>query len=450
MTAMRRNSAWNIAEVLINSVAIFVLYKLIAQRLGVGALGVWSLVLAATSLGRLADAGISSGLSRYVAISRAREDDVDGVRTLAYVETGLMANLILYVGLAIILYLPAWWGLSFAVGGAALVEARALLPYAVAAFVIANASAVLTAALVGLHRSDLKSKLTLFSVAVQLLVSLFAINRAGLAALAIAQLVQFGLVAVLGWMATLRLVGRPMLGRLPYRIGRAELRDLFGFGIRLQAVNVSGIAFEPAVKFVVARAAGVEMLGLFEMAWRFITSMRQVLVAPTQNLLPVFATLDDPATLKLTYERAFTLLSVATVLVMTAAVAGSPVLIWLWLGTLDWRFVITVALLAPGWILNIASVPAFTLGIARGYLTGNIVSNVLLLMIAPPLILLAAPSIGYAAAGLGASIALAIGAVVAIRFNLRHMRLAGGGTDAMIDFMPRQFSLHVRGVVSRR
>ena len=59
-----RNATWAVGEVVISGLVLFLLYRIVVATLGVEALGVWSLVMATTSLARFADLGAAAGLAR--------------------------------------------------------------------------------------------------------------------------------------------------------------------------------------------------------------------------------------------------------------------------------------------------------------------------------------------------------------------------------------------------
>ena len=64
----------SIAQVLASSVAFFLLYRYLLDQLGVAQLGVWSLVLATTSVSRIGDLGLSAGVVKFVAQALAQGD----------------------------------------------------------------------------------------------------------------------------------------------------------------------------------------------------------------------------------------------------------------------------------------------------------------------------------------------------------------------------------------
>ena len=70
---------------------LFFLYRFLIRSVGVERLGVWSLVLAATSIVTLANQGFSTSIVKFVAKYAVREngEDVSALMQTALVSVGL-------------------------------------------------------------------------------------------------------------------------------------------------------------------------------------------------------------------------------------------------------------------------------------------------------------------------------------------------------------------------
>lgn len=420
---LRRNAIWNLAEVAGSSVVLFVLYKLILKHLGVSALGIWSLVLATTSLARVADLGAAGGLGRYVALAHAKNEAGDDA--LSYVETALIANAGFYLLLGAALYYPAWWGLGLTTHGAATVEARSLLPFAIGSFVLQNVANVVTAALTGFHKSYQKSALTLSTLLVQATVALTTVQMIGLRGVALAQIVQYSLMIIFGWGLSVRAAGAKSIW-LPHRVRISALKELMGFGLRLQALNISSFLFDPFTKFAFSSVGGLQALGMYELASRGILQVRQLVVAPSQNLTPLFAAAQhqDPSEVGHLFDRALATISIAAGGAMIVMGLGSPIISFIWLHHVDRLFILFSLLLAAGWFFNMISTPGYLMGVGVGILRWNIAGSLLSTLGSPALgVLLAIPFGGLGVAA-GAMIAISAGGVTTWLMNCRCLSVA--------------------------
>lgn len=424
LSGLGRNSAWNLAEVALSSLILFILYRLILGHLGVTALGVWSLVLATTSMARVADLGAAGGLGRYVALAQAKNEPSE--TSLIYVETALFTNTILYLALGAVIYWPAWWALGHFTRGESIEEARRLLPYAIASFTLQNISNVVASALIGFHRSYQKSMLMLFTLTIQGAVALATVKVLGLRGIALAQIVQYVLLLCLGWALVVRAATGSFSLLIPHRMGISALRDLLGFGARLQALNIASFLYEPVTKFVLSSTLGLATLGLYEVASRGILQVRQVLVAPSQNLTPLFTAEmhANPEGVPILYRRAFITMSLAATAAMGAMAVGSPIISFIWLSRLEPAFVIFSIILAIGWFANIISVPGYYLGIASAHMRWNMAGGALTAVLAPTAAYLLAKLLGAPGAAVGAMSGVAGGALLTAVFNCRAQRLS--------------------------
>jgi O-antigen/teichoic acid export membrane protein len=367
---------------------LFFLYRVIVGQLGVKALGIWSLVLATTSLGRLADLGTAAGLGRFVAIAGARQEKD---KTIAYVETAIITNLLLYSAIALAMWAPAFYALSLTTSGEVLATARALLPFSLLSFVLIGVASATTGAIVGQQRSDQKSMIVIAGLVLQFLASVSLIRYGGLRGLAWAQIAQYALIISLGWMLFLRNYRGSWSFRLPHRWHREVFRELLGFGAKLQAATIISFLLDPTVKFLMSTYGGLEALGFFEMAQRLVQQVRQIIVMPNQVLMPGFVHLMEtqPQRVEPLYHRALTLSLVGGAALLGSVALASPIICYLWTGQVTPIFVRFTVILAASWFANLVAAPAYLLGVASGRigwnlwgalvsLTGTLVAGILL------------------------------------------------------------------------
>jgi len=415
----RRNAAWAIAEVAASAIVLFFLFRVIVGHLGVKSLGIWSLVLATTSLGRLADLGTAAGLGRFVAIAGARQEKD---KTVVYVETAIITNLLLYSVIALALWAPAFYALALTTTGEGLATARALLPFSLVSFVLIGVASATTGAIVGQQRSDQKSMIVITGLIVQFVASVAFVPYGGLRGLAWAQIAQYALVISLGWMLFLRNYRGTWSLRFPHRWDREVFRELIGFGAKLQAATIISFLLDPTVKFLMSTYGGLEALGFFEMAQRLVLQARQIIVMPNQVLMPGFAHLmeTEPQRVKRLYHKAMTLSLVGGCALLGAVALASPIICYLWTGHVTAIFIQFTVILAASWLANLIAAPAYLLGVASGHIWWNLWGHMLTLsgtLIAGIFLGRAFGAIGIA---IGAGGMLALGSLFSMNRNC-HM-----------------------------
>ena len=101
---LRRKAVVGTLEVIVYAGVLFLLYRIIVRALGIEAMGIWSLVMAAASFLRFADTGVGAGVGRFVALSRSEGEDA---RALEIIDTALLFNAALLTALTVLLVFPA-------------------------------------------------------------------------------------------------------------------------------------------------------------------------------------------------------------------------------------------------------------------------------------------------------------------------------------------------------
>lgn len=375
---LRRNSIFSAAEVVVSGVCLFLIYRNVVQTLGVSMLGVWSLVLATTAFGRAADLGIAGGLSRFIARSLAEEAPE---RAVLYMRTGVMFMALTMAAVALALWGPLWWSLDFALSGAELSSARSILPWAVLSLWLLIVKAALDSCLLGMHRADLRAVAGISGTLFQLVGSLALVGAFGLHGLAWAQAGQFALAIILELLFLYSVTRTTMNGvRTRGLFSTKLLKEMLGFGLKIQAGSLANLMFEPAVKTILGAVAGTHVLGIFEMAYRMTYQVRNVAIMGMQPTVPAFATLTVHGGTELSdlFRRVCKQAAVSSAILMSAVAITSPVISWLYLGSVNPLFVYVSGTMGIMWSATILAAPAYYLGIASGrvapYITGEVVA----------------------------------------------------------------------------
>lgn len=395
-----------------NGLGLFLIYRSVVAELGIEMLGVWSIVLATTSFGRMADLGIAAGLSRFIATARAKGDVL---LAATYFWTATASIMVLMAAVAFVGYLPLHAALAVALDGDQLEAARALLPWALLTFWLLSINAALFASLLGFHRADLRAIASISGMVLQVAASFLLVKSWGLLGLAWAQISQYVLAIIisLAILAALRAV--------PKRVAltRSAFKELMGFGIKLQIGTIANLLFEPLSKIVLGAVAGAATVGVFEMAYRMVYQVRSVAIMAFQNLVPAFAELQESAperSLAL-FVRSNRIAAASATLLMSAIVIASPLISLVWLRSYSGDFVLFTCLVSLCWTVNILCAPSYFFGMATGRINANIGGQVLTGILSPVLAFILGRWGGPALAVLGVVAGKAIGDVLPAIFN---------------------------------
>lgn len=359
------NAVTTSGQIACNAAILFFLYRFLVRAIGLDGLGIWSLVLATTSVVALANQGFSTSIVKFVAkyVARESSDDVS-----ALVQT---AELSLGIALAIVLlglYPIAKWALALVLPHSNVVAAYAILPYAVASLWINVTGSVLQAGLAGHELITECNYVDLGGSALYLLLSFALVPAHGLLGLGYAQLAQAAVCFLALWVLLKRRI--PLLPILPRTWSRTLFREMAAYGAHFQLITVSQSVREPITKALLTKFGGLGMTGSYDLASRLVVTVRELLVQANQVLIPTISGLRerDPAVVPDIYEKSYRLIFYLGVPAFASVVIVSPLVSVIWLGRYEPVFMEFVALLAIGWLVNVLSNPAYVVDLATGAL----------------------------------------------------------------------------------
>lgn len=373
---LKRNVSFAIAEFAINLVLVFFSYRLIIMRGGLEAVGVWSVLFAWTSLVRLGDVGMANATLRFVSLHDARKEPQ---RLADYVETGVLTNLVFFAVLSCLGYVIMSPFVPEMVGATHAQEARAILPIMFCGFWLLNVSGAVLGALQGLHLGYVRSLISVGGTMVQLVAVLVLVPELGLGGLALAQVLQYALISIVGWGLVVKNLAQVSL--LPVRFKPAAFRDMLGYSLKAQMANVASGLFEPVSKILIGHFGGLQMQGLYELAFKSVWLPRNGVIAGVSATLPAMTSLSTRQGDKLQqiYERCVGMTALAVSLLMLAVLCASPIVSMIWIGSLRFDYCAMVFLLGCGAIFSAWAAAAYNLAFATGDMRANLVANTVVL-----------------------------------------------------------------------
>jgi O-antigen/teichoic acid export membrane protein len=369
-----RNALANVLQMLVGAVLLLALYRYINTTLGVEQLGVWSVVLATVSASRLADLGLSAGVTRFVARDRARGEPA---RASQVIDTATL-TLIASVGAMLPLLYPLLAKLlAHLFDTSHLTQAWEILPYALVSLWLTIVAAVFQGGLDGCQRMDLRAGLVVAGQALLLALALWFVPQRGLMGLAWAQIGQGLFLAVAGRLLLCRAL--PELPRLPRHWDKRVLWEMLGYGANVQAATVFMLLFDPLTKALMARFGGPAATGYFEMASQVVLKARGVIVAANQAVVPHVAVMaeTEPAGLARLYRENMRVMILVALPAFALLIAWGGGVSWLIARAYQPEFVFLLGLLAVAYGFNILAGPAFFTNMG----TGKVGWNTLVLVI---------------------------------------------------------------------
>ena len=364
------NALSAILQVVVVGIVYLILYKFILVQIGIKLLGVWSLVIASTSVASIVNFGISSSIVKFVSTyhTRKRTDLI-----IKLVFTALIFILLTYTLISILLYFLGIHLLHFAIEEKYIDIAISILPVSLISLIINALSGVFNSAIDGIQKNYVKSYIITLSSIVILFLSFLLTPKYGLYGLVYAQIFQSLIVLFLSASYFKRLFQFDFR----WHWDRTLFKEIFNYGIKVQASSILEMTVDPITKFLLTKFGGLAIVGYYEMANRLVLQLRNLIVSANQVLIPVIAELneiDSDSNNKL-YLKLFPIILYLNIILTTIIVVSAPVVSLMWIGHHERIFVNILTFASLGFFFNIISSLAYFNFMGEGKL------NVILLSI---------------------------------------------------------------------
>jgi O-antigen/teichoic acid export membrane protein len=357
------NALTTVAQLIGNAAALFFLYRFLVRSVGIERLGVWSLLLATTSLVTLANQGLSMSVVKYVAKYAGRGSTAE---VSLLIQTALLSAALILAALSLALYPAARFALSAILPASRLAEALAILPLALVSLWFNVLATVVQAGIAGHELITICNFIEFAGSLSYLALAFLLVPRHGLIGLAAAQAAQ----AVFGLLAAWHLLRRrvPELPLIPCHWSRAHWKEMAVYGAHFQWIAICQSVREPVTKALLAKFAGLAYTGFYDMAARLVVTLRELIVQSNQVLVPTISNLHerDRAAIPRIYRDSYRLVFFLAVPSLAVLVVASPLISTIWLGHYEPLFVRFVALLSVGWLVNVLCNPAYVVDLGTG------------------------------------------------------------------------------------
>jgi len=241
---------------------------------------------------------------KFVAQYAARENH-DRVALL--LQTALLSVGAALALVDVALYPLARWALAFVLPHDRVAGAYAILPLALVSLWVNVISLLMQAGLVGLQRIALCNSIEMFGSLSYLFLAFALVPRHGLLGLAYAQALQGAVFLLITW----RLLRGSItaLPIFPRRWDHALFGEMAGYGLQFQIITASQALREPITKALLAKFGGLSMTGYYDLASRWVVTIRELIVQANQVLIPAISHLRerDPESIPAVYRESYRL-----------------------------------------------------------------------------------------------------------------------------------------------
>lgn len=374
------NSITAIGQVIVVGIIYLILYRYLLVTLGIELLGVWSLIIASTSLALIANFGISTSIVKFVATYYTRKD-FDSLNKLIF--TASVFILITYSIISILILIIGNHILPYFIEDKYHKIALEILPFSLISLIINALGGVISSCLDGIQKNYIKSYIVSFTSILLFILSIVLTPNYGLKGLIFAQIFQ----AIVVLFTSLYFLSNSISGllSLKWNWSKTLFKEIINYGIKMQALSFMQMSFEPITKALLSKYGGLAMLGYYEMANRLVTQLRSLIVSANQVVIPVVAEASETNkdSVKELYVKTFSLVFLFDVFLITGIIISAPLVSYLWIGKIIPFFLFAVILNSIVTFVNICSNPAYFSYLGEGKLNWLIYSYLAITIINP-------------------------------------------------------------------
>lgn len=401
-------------------------YRALIAEEGLEAIGIWSMTVGVVSFARLGDLSGGAALSRFIPIS---ESGSSKVKSSEYIDSVLIFTTAFYAAVGAIAWPYVGSALIPMMPSLEAEEVRLLLGLAIISLLLMTAATSQISAIDGLHRSDIRSVIVSVGWVIFLVLTLLIIPDLGVVGLAVAQIAQQAFVLIASRLVLVQHVQD--LYFIPRGVTALALKETMGFGVRLQITSLSLLVFDPLSRIMIGWSGGMLILGVYELAYRFVAQARLLVGSSVAPLVPAFAanlTKGSEGAHKRAdlLKRANVINSGASTVLLSGALIISPAVSIFFLDEIDLLFLTLVAAFVLASAFHMTAAPIYSLAQAVGVLRWNALGNIVMAGGAVLLIPFFSKVLGSTLSGIGVATGMAAGSLLAILGNCRYFSLPLG------------------------
>ncbi len=405
------NAVSSSLQVLVVGATHFVLYRVLIKTIGIEQLGIWSVVLATTSVANVANLGLAGSVVKFVSkyLARGDEESACGVIQTTAITLAVLMGVIFVAS-----YPLVGWLLARVIPKAHLHEAHAILPYSLLSLWLSIVASVFNGSMDGYQKIWMRNALVMSASVLYLAFGIFSVHRFGLMGLAYSQVAQGAILLVGSW--TLLRGFIPALPLFPFRWRWKLFREMVGYGANFQLITLFTMLFDPVTKALLAKFGGLSITGYYEMANKMILQLRGLIFSANRVLVPAIAGLheNNPKAIQEIYKKNYRLLLFISLPLFSSVIAFSPVISRLWVGHYEPVFVFFTILLSIAWFISTLPGPALFSYLGIGDLGWSTVAYAVEAFLNPLLGYVLGSYFGGEGVAVGWSITMVTGAMIII------------------------------------
>lgn len=347
---LNRNTGWLIALSIVIAVCQFVVYAFINKSLGKETLGVWSLVMAATSIGQISNFGFSNSLVRYLP-EMLLSDEKENIGKI--IGTINFSNFFLTLPILLFLYYPSVEYAAYLLNFNQLQIFKNALQLCIAGLFINSFFSVYSYLLDAMQKYYLRCVIQIAGWVLFFISSIILMPRYGLAGVATSFLLQNMLQFIIIIIVVAR--NKMLLKIYPVHFDRFFFGKVFSFGVKSQYISILVIFFDPLIKFFITKYIGLTGTANYEFGNKIVLQARNLLVSSNQVIITKVVLHRSKGTENSYFNEISKKNIVYSVSIGMLLLLFAPLAVYIFLGKIDESLIQCIIILNVGWVCNMAT-----------------------------------------------------------------------------------------------
>ena len=372
-----KNIKSSVTSVVFNIFLAFITYRLLIAFQGIELVGVWSILVAASSLVNIGNLGMGVAVIRYVSkINLAK----DKATAKFFIDTGIIVNFIWHGFLTLSAYFIIAFYLSKLVPTEFYKEALIALPFLMLANFLSSMTVTLISSLQSIHKGYTGFNISILGSFIEILLALILIPKIGILGFAIAQAIRYLISLLLCWYFIYAYLNYELF--FPKNFSLSYLKKMISYSIKVQAGAILNSLFEPFTKLTLSQFGDAKAQGIYELAYKTVSLSRNIIVAGLLASIPAITNLYNSSIIeaKAFYKKAQNKLFFYLTGIMLFLAIASPFISIVWIGNLSYEYILLVFIFAVGYWVNTLGANAYNLGFASGIMKHNLICSLMLLL----------------------------------------------------------------------
>ncbi len=360
---------------LVGGVILFVIFRYLNLTLGIEDFGVWTTVIAISTILRLASLGLSQALLRQTSINL-----ISGKRNLAiiYIETTLITVLFIYLTCFPLLKIGIDFGIEYVFTGDYKEKAISIALPVLFLVILSEVGIILHSIIEGFQRMEVNALISIVGQLSMLAIVIVFVPNYGLRGVIFAQIAQAIIILIFSLIWIKRKL--PELNIIPKKWSFKILKSMLKYGANISLTNASTFLMDPITKIFLTKLGSPSLSAYFELSSQFIQRFRSILLTANSAVIPKIAenTVNNQDYIKEIYSENLKIAAILSMAAYSILLASSDLISIAIFNDIQPNFINILNILAVSWLINVLAAPAYFSNLGTGNVSVNTIAQIMM------------------------------------------------------------------------